>query len=680
MECDLSKRAKRGAQKGPAGNLAGHPETQLDGTPTSASTQTSIVETGGETPTGSLPLPPVFSAGRVRGLRYWPGGRYRRWLRFPAARGFAATVAGAMLAALLIRLFHVMSMDYSPVSDMDVYARFSSRYFDPNDKNPQVTTLFPPGYPLFLRLFPSIGTGGSIKPVLIAQAVLDACAAGLMAGIARWCFGAAAGLAAAFLYAFSATAVRQSGLLLSEGLATNLILLTAYLTVRYWRRPGWGKAVAISATLAAAIHVRSNSLPITAAFVALAMAAEWKRRRPARSMAVAFARPLAICALTAALLVPWTARNSRILGRFAFISDNFNVNLIIGNNPEANGGWVDIPAGPGHDWGTRAGSDAAAGYGAYARRFIATYPWYQVFHLIPRRFSLMMVEDETCWPWTDLAGGGRLAHPVGPRGYVPLLDFRFYLVPGVLGFFVARRSRRWFLPTCWFALIGPLLMVFTGQRFRQISDPFLLLAAAGCMARLTSGTVGMPAALRRMLAGVGVATAVGTGVAVARFSGRDLAAVSVAVPTDALALMAGGGGFDWRTTSATLARPMRLPLGRLVVNPKTQSHLLAEAIISVTPDREAERQETPNLEFRFVDTSGTLLKPYLGQTTLLEDNLELNRGTAAGARVWRVVRVPTEANFLDLTATSNFPALIVFRKFSLHGPVWDKGRDEAKAR
>lgn len=190
------------------------------------------------------------------------------------------------------------------------------------------TAFYPVGFPAVLAGIRLLG-GGLLSDRLmqIAASTLLVPLAYLFARRAR---SASAGRAAAWL-----TALWPGGIFLSATwLAEPLFALgvgVALLPLAYVRRRRRLWALAFAALLLGVLaYVRPTALPI-AGLLGLALGYAWLRARP---LHVRIGGALALAGLTLALacvpLVPWAARNARLLGAPILVSTNGGVNLLLG--------------------------------------------------------------------------------------------------------------------------------------------------------------------------------------------------------------------------------------------------------------------------------------------------------------------------------------------------------------
>lgn len=206
------------------------------------------------------------------------------------------------------------------------------------------TSYYPPGYPFFLggiyRVLDTLGLESwTVGVVGLAQALLWALAAVVVALTARWAFGSSrAGIAAGVVLAVWPNLISYAGAWLSESLFVFLVALgvaALSFTARCEtddRRSLWGTALTAVA-FAAATMVRPQVL-LGLPFVAAAWL--WAGIGWRRTAALAASVTVAV----GAFMVPWAIRNQDALGSPVFISTNGGDNLCIGYHPGALGGFA----------------------------------------------------------------------------------------------------------------------------------------------------------------------------------------------------------------------------------------------------------------------------------------------------------------------------------------------------
>jgi len=184
------------------------------------------------------------------------------------------------------------------------------------------TAYRPPGYPLILWLVYSIA-GVDANAVLILQAVLDALLAVLLFRtlLAR---DTLAARIAGYTWAMFPTAILFSGLLLTETLFTGIVFGALLLVATREDAP----SVAASGLLLGLGCLIKPWLVVFVGLLGIYAVLQWGSRRQ-----------LLIAVVVAGLCtIPWMMRNSSALGVFT-LSTNAGMNLYVGNNPDATGGY-----------------------------------------------------------------------------------------------------------------------------------------------------------------------------------------------------------------------------------------------------------------------------------------------------------------------------------------------------
>jgi 4-amino-4-deoxy-L-arabinose transferase-like glycosyltransferase len=183
-----------------------------------------------------------------------------------------------------------------------------------------------PGYPLLIAL-----CGGRIGIVRTVQAALDASTVLAVWLLARRWLQRGPALTAAATTALNPFLIYFSGLILSETL-TVALLAWAMVLLAHCRHLLWGTAL-----LALAVHVRP-SMALLPALLACGTAAcrVTGSTRPRTLRGLAGAAGLGLL-LTAAILLPWAARNARALGTWVWLTTNGGITQYDGWNPVATG-------------------------------------------------------------------------------------------------------------------------------------------------------------------------------------------------------------------------------------------------------------------------------------------------------------------------------------------------------
>lgn len=258
---------------------------------------------------------------------------------FPAVGGTAGSrrflvAAAAILAvALAGRVAYVLlTPGYVPVHDdhaYDLLASAISRTGVYPLMAHRPTAYRPPGYPYFLAaVYAVTGTGpGRIQAARLVQAVIGTGIVALLGLLALRLFGRAAAACTMALAAVYPPLIGVGASLLSEP-QTVLLDLVATLAVVTWRRHPRRRWVVLAGLTAGVLTLtRSNAFVIVPA-LALGL---WTPRRG--SLRRSLGPPLAVIALTVAVVAPWTVRNAVVMHSFIPVSDETGGTLAGTYNP-----------------------------------------------------------------------------------------------------------------------------------------------------------------------------------------------------------------------------------------------------------------------------------------------------------------------------------------------------------
>jgi hypothetical protein len=192
------------------------------------------------------------------------------------------------------------------------------------------TTFRAPGYPLFLAgLYLLTGLSSRLAAARVVQAVLTASLGPLTALLAlRAGLSQRAALLSGIAIALYPILWMYPLGLGSENLFMPLLMAAVLLLLEATRRASGLVIVSSGLVMGAAILTR----PALIFFVPLAGLWTWRH---------AGLRSAMITTLTAlAVLIPWSVRNSLVLGRPAFVENTLGYNLFVGYHPDGDGGFV----------------------------------------------------------------------------------------------------------------------------------------------------------------------------------------------------------------------------------------------------------------------------------------------------------------------------------------------------
>jgi 4-amino-4-deoxy-L-arabinose transferase-like glycosyltransferase len=261
------------------------------------------------------------------------------------ARGDALFGALLFVVALEPRLYVALAWAGEPAWDGQYYDFGARRIADGMGYSDDLTVAghlvwhpwchYPVGYSaalaLFYRLF-----GARQAVAGVANALIGAALAVVTWALARHALSTARARIAGLLVALHPGLILYAALVMSEPLAALLTLLAFWAAVR---RSGWRGLVAGALLLGIAALVRPQAL-LCAPLLACVVPARSGQSRTVASPPVRLRRLAAAavaCALALVPVLPWTARNCRVMDGCALVSTNAGWNLAIGAFPRATG-------------------------------------------------------------------------------------------------------------------------------------------------------------------------------------------------------------------------------------------------------------------------------------------------------------------------------------------------------
>ncbi len=261
--------------------------------------------------------------------------RERNWMSEPARR-WALALAVLFVASFAVRAFVAAALDHPPtfLHDAGWYDFFgkqiaSGRGYSLTLGEP--TAAWPPGYPYFLGGIYRL-TGDSQLAARVVQAVVGAATVVVTAELGRRLANPATGFAAGLILAFMPSHVLFTALLMSEVLFTLLLTAGVLLALK---PASFRRAAAAGLVFGLAMLVRPQAAIILAAifgwWIAIGYLTEPRRIRSIAAGGV-------IAGAMALTIVPWSVRNHAQMGTWS-TSTNTGLNLWIGNNPDADGGF-----------------------------------------------------------------------------------------------------------------------------------------------------------------------------------------------------------------------------------------------------------------------------------------------------------------------------------------------------
>jgi 4-amino-4-deoxy-L-arabinose transferase-like glycosyltransferase len=396
----------------------------------------------------------------------------------PRPRGEALFGAVLFVLALGPRLWVALAWAGEPVWDGHYYdfgARRIAEGFGYSDDRSVDGHLvwhpwchYPVGYSAFLGAFYRV-LGASHSVAAVANALVGAALAVVTWLLARHALSGTRARAAGVIVALHPGLVLQAALVMSEPLAALLTLAAFVLAVRD-RRPQRG-LVAGALALGVAALVRPQALLCAPFFACLI-------EKRARVVAV-----VAACALALVPVLPWTARNCRVMDGCALVSTNAGWNLAIGAFPRATGRFETLRSSDGcRDVTGQVQQDRC--WLEYGLGQIAARPWHWL-SLIPAKlgytfdhesFAVEYLHEARPEAWSDerraharetttlahrllvaVAALGGVAFPLGAKARIATAQGGAMILAAVLGAIAFVTASPTFWPLAVFAAVVPWL-------------------------------------------------------------------------------------------------------------------------------------------------------------------------------------------------------------------------------
>ncbi|MGH9869368.1 MAG: ArnT family glycosyltransferase [Candidatus Polarisedimenticolia bacterium] len=307
-----------------------------------------------------------------------------------------------LLLALGLRVAWVMSVDARPVDDFSWYharAVDISQGLGLVDEG-RPTAYWPAGYPMLLGSLYAL-FGASVGVAQIANIVMS-----LATILMTWRIGSrmlgseTAGRLAALLLALWPNQIAYVSLTATEIPFSFVLMLGILLSLRPGAGAGASLATGVVFGMATMIRPQAALLPafliVWRGLFARSEHWSWRSLRGAAWLHLGLA-------LT---LVPWTVRNYQVFGGFVFVANSGGGNLLIGNHPQATGGYGEVPGFP-EVTDERAEDVLAA---RWATEYIVQHPG-EALARIPFKLWHLYGKDVEGIYWNEVAMGRGDASP-----------------------------------------------------------------------------------------------------------------------------------------------------------------------------------------------------------------------------------------------------------------------------
>lgn len=255
--------------------------------------------------------------------------------RLPSAKP-SISVIWLVLLVVAVRLVWAALVPFNPVSDAAMYHAFAEELAAGNGyilPNGQPTVFWPVGPSAFYALFyQALGVSG--WTVVTANTLLSITIVIGLFRLGAIHFGSKVAVIAATIFAIWPVWIEFTTVPNSELPFIALLIWAVVIINSSIRHPYL--AIAFSSVLmVGAAYMRPTVLPLILLLPLLSCPFHSLRRTVVR---------LAVALLVAiVLLAPWAARNQALFGEPVLVSANFGVNLWMGNNPDAGGGYMSVP-------------------------------------------------------------------------------------------------------------------------------------------------------------------------------------------------------------------------------------------------------------------------------------------------------------------------------------------------
>ncbi len=311
---------------------------------------------------------------------------FRSWVhRLLSSRFF---LMGCIVLGTLLRLALIMVLDIKPISDFGWYYERGRMLATGQGYSVDtvLTAYWPVGYPAFLGLLFWF-FGPSVFVAQLANVVLYIGVISLSYIIAKTIFlSELVARLTLCLLALYPNHIAYSAILASETPFLLLFMLGVWLLLR--ARNSFQHSLMVAAGvvfgLAALIRPPILLLPMLLLW--------WCFRELQKPLQLLRAGVILYLSL-ALILVPWTIRNIAVFQRIVVVSTNGGINLLIGNNPYATGGYI---------WNEHVRAPMNGIQNEYERnkvattaaaRYIARYPWRTIM-LWPKKLRYLYLTDD----------------------------------------------------------------------------------------------------------------------------------------------------------------------------------------------------------------------------------------------------------------------------------------------
>jgi 4-amino-4-deoxy-L-arabinose transferase-like glycosyltransferase len=242
-----------------------------------------------------------------------------------------------VILAFALRLIWLLFVDTHPVSDPSVYDEFARSIVEGRGfayKDGSLTAFWPVGtsaiYALIYSIFGYEYIFIAIFNLLIGTGIIY-----LGWSVTQHFFDQKTALITACILALWPLLIQFTTILASELLFIFLMLLAISIFIKENLRPTT-QAIAFGLTIGLACYIRPIIFPLLIILPTLKLIAD-------RDLTGFFKQLIPSLLVVIIIVSPWSYRNTQLYGELTLLSTNFGPNLWMGNNPDSNGGYMQMP-------------------------------------------------------------------------------------------------------------------------------------------------------------------------------------------------------------------------------------------------------------------------------------------------------------------------------------------------
>lgn len=596
-------------------------------------------------------------------------------IRAKKADSFLLWSMAVALVALLLRLFHITLLEYSPTGDQQVYPSYGDMFLQwitaggLSDYDKWLLSRNPPGFSFLVGLIRHIFGYESLKIVYVLQAFADSATVILFFFLGRLLFSSVVGFLSAFIYGFYSIAIIYTAQMQTETCTVFLTVLSLYLSVKALSdRRWWLFALAgVVAGITALFRLNTLTVPVAGGLAGL----YYLYKSPGKSQKLLWFAHLSIYTVATLLTVlPTSILNSRHAGQPVLVAGSNGERLMLGANYNSRGEWVGRQPIP-PEWREAMDAVPVKEQDKVARSIVKdfmfnTHAAYYWFTIVPNKFWQLLWADH--WVYVGQHRGNTMEYPFGPYLRIPLFTSGFIVFLGLMGLFYSSRVVPRIL------LLNVILQLWSIQaliieaRYRLLAEAMLLVPCAAIVYNVffRDNTIRRLQKALYLFVGFSIAWSF---LNVLRFGGPNLALASIGQHPILREM----------TTSEYVLKkedmtPVTIDIGGFPVDAGHCSHL------ALSFDYKLERPAGKENDYNTYSTAWPKISMTYSQfndtmTTITEyysmqNAPELSAFQTNGGEQWRIVELHGYTKYVKLHLTVENAGTIQISDLTARGPVW----------